>query len=73
MARFLPGHDLCTKFDPVNDFAKRRASYHFQAYEFPTIRFFRLLRKNMINGTFKIGFFIDITWRCLITLITILV
>jgi len=25
------GQDFCRKFDPLNDFFKRRASYHFKA------------------------------------------
>ena len=27
------GPNFCTKFDALNDFLKRRASYHFKAYE----------------------------------------
>ena len=34
---------------------------------------FQLLNKNMFNGTLKIGFFIDISWRCLKTFIALLV
>jgi len=34
-----------------------------------SIRFFQSLNKNMLNGTLEIRFFIDISWRCLKTLI----
>ena len=27
---FLTGPNFCTKFDPLNDFFKQRASYHFK-------------------------------------------
>ena len=30
-AVFYKGPNLCTKFDPLNDFFKQRASYHFKA------------------------------------------
>ena len=30
-AVFSKGPNFCTKFDPLNDFFKRRASYHFKA------------------------------------------
>jgi len=29
--RFLEGSGFCTKFDPLNDFFKRRVSYNFKA------------------------------------------
>ena len=35
--------------------------------------FFQLLNKNMFNGTLKIRVFIDITWRCINTLIAVVV
>jgi len=31
---------LCTNFDPLNDFFKRRASYHFKGYKFRNLRAF---------------------------------
>ena len=34
--------------------------------------FFQLLNKNMFNGTWNIGFFIDISWRCLKIFIALL-
>ena len=40
-----------------------------QAFDF----MIQLLNKNMFNGTLKIGFFIDISWRCLRTLIALVV
>ena len=33
-AVFYQGPNFCTKFDPLNDFFKRRTSYHFKAKEF---------------------------------------
>ena len=39
---------LCTKFDPLNDFSKRRASQHLKAQEFQNLQafeFFKLLTK----------------------------
>ena len=35
--------------------------------------FFQLLNKNMFNGTLKIRFFIDSSWRCLKTFLALLV
>jgi len=37
------------------------------------IDFLQLLNKNMFNGTLKVRFFIDISWRCLKTVIALLV
>ena len=35
--------------------------------------FFKLLNTNMFTGTLEIKFFIDISWRCLKTLIALVV
>ena len=37
---FSKGADFCTKFVSLNDFFKRRASYHFKAYEFRNLNAF---------------------------------
>jgi len=37
-AVFYDGHNFCTKFDPLHNFFKRRASYHFKAYEFRNLQ-----------------------------------
>ena len=61
---FYKGPNFCTKFDPINDFFKRRTSYYFKALEFRNLQafeFFQLLNKNMFNGTLQIGFFIGIS------------
>ena len=44
----------------------RRSSYHLKAWECTNMQaydFFQLLNKNIFNCTFKIGFFIVISWR----------
>ena len=65
--RFLyKGSNFCTQFHRLNNFFKRRSSYHYKAEEFRNMHafeFFQLLNKNMINGTLKVLFFIDISWR----------
>ena len=56
---FWKGPNLCPKFDPLNNFFKRRASYNFKAYEFRNLQafdFVQLLNTNMFNGTLKIRF-----------------
>ena len=40
LRRFFNGQDLRTKFNRLNDFFKRRASYHFKAQEFRNLRAF---------------------------------
>jgi len=71
---FYKGPNFCTKFDPLNDFSIRRSLYHLKAEECKNLQafeYFQFLNKNMLNGTIKIGFFIDIRWRCLKIFITL--
>mgnify|MGYP006945105279 CR=1 FL=1 len=49
--------DLCTKYEPIN--FVRRASYHFKASEFRSLRvfdFYQFLTKNNFKRTLKIHF-----------------
>ena len=66
---FLGASGFGSEFSPLNYFFKRRASYHFKAYQFRNLcafEFFQLLNKNIFKGTLKIGFCIDI--RAIVTI-----
>ena len=72
--RFLDGRDFCPKFD-LHIFFEPRASFHFKAYEFGILRafeFFQVLNEDILKWTLKFGVCIDISWRCLKTLIVAL-
>jgi len=53
--RFLSeGPNFCTKFDSLSNFSKRRASYHFKAWEFINLQafaFFNYWRNRPLNQT----------------------
>ena len=68
---FLGRSKFLYKIWPLNDFSVPRSSYHLKAYECNNLQ--PCNTKICLMGHLKYWFFIDISWRCIKTLIAVVV